>query len=288
VPINAVVTLWYQSKLAESGKESPHLRSVHQWLEKLGNAFPAIPAASLTVADLRGHIEAASSNAKSRRDGRARVVALWKFAATHGIFVSTEADKLPAYKAGVDKSVVIWTPGEMKKLIDGCPAEFLPWLLISSFSGMRSEEVAPKLKSRKLWLRPDAPEYSKPPLRWEWIKLAAGYIDLPAECSKVRKRRLVPIAPTLKAWLKHLKHPKTGIVCPRLPAEHVCGSLGKLAGGWRKNALRHSYGSYRAAATKDLPALAIEMGTSVAMIEKHYREAVSESEAGKYWGILPG
>ncbi len=269
------MTQWRESKLAEiHGVETPHLRNVFQWLEKLGKAFPDVPASSLTVSELRAHIESDTATAKSRRDRRARIIALWKFANTHGIFTSTEADKLPNYKGGVDKSVDIWTPKEMRALLDGCPTEFLPWLVIAGFSGLRSQEIA-------------AAGDTKPRLRWEWIKRKEGHIDLPAECSKVKKRRLVPITPTLEKWLAKINPPKSGVVCVRLPAECVCGQLGKLVGGWRKNALRHSYGSYRAAENKDLPALAIEMGTSVVMIEKHYREAVTESEAAKYWGLLP-
>lgn len=277
VPLNVAVTRWCESKLAEvHGKESPHLRNVRLWLEKFAKAFPGVPAASLTVEQLRKHIETGTDNPKSRRDARTRIVTLWRFARTHDLFDSTEADKLPTYRSAADKSVVIWTPAEMKKLLAGTPAEFLPWLVCACFSGLRSQEIAPR-------------EGDKPPLRWENFRRTSegGHIDLPAASSKVRKRRLVPITPTLAAWLDHIDPPATGIVCPRLPAEHVTGTIGKLVKGWKKNALRHSYGSYRAAITKNLAELALEMGTSVVMIEKHYREAVEPETAAKYWNLIP-
>lgn len=278
--LTVVVARWCESKLAEvHGKESPHLRNVRQWLEKFAKAFPLVPASSITVEQLRKHIESATDNPKSRRDARTRIVTLWRFARTHDLFDSTEADKLPTYRSAADKSVVIWTPAEMKKLLTGCPAEFLPWLVLASFSGLRSQEISSK-------------EGDKPLLRWENIRRASevggfGNIDLPAAASKVRKRRLIPITPTLAAWLDHIEPPTTGIICPRLPAEHVTGTIGKLVNGWKKNALRHSYGSYRAAITKNLAELALEMGTSVVMIEKHYREAVGEEVAAKYWNLIP-
>jgi len=277
IPLSSAVANWHESKLAElHGKESPHLRNVHQWLEKLGKAFPDLTAAEITVEQIRAHIEGATKNPKTRRDARARVVALWKFARTHDLFDSAEADKLPNYRGGVDKSVDIWTVAEMRQLLTGVPEEFLPWLVLAAFSGLRSQEIAPA-------------RGTKPPLQWENIRRESegGHIDLPAACSKVGKRRLLPITPTLGAWLDRINPPATGVICPRLPAEHVCGFIGNLVGGWRKNALRHSYGSYRAAGLKDLPALAIEMGTSVAMIEKHYREAVTESAAESYWSLTP-
>ncbi len=114
-----------------------------------------------------------------------------------------------------------------------------------------------------------------------------GHIEVPAQISKVRKRRLVPILPTLAAWLDRIQPPATGIICPRHPAEHITKDLGGAVGRWRKNASRHTYGSWRAAETNDLPALALEMGTSYAMIEKHYREAVSAAHSATYRFLTP-
>ena len=72
-----------------------------------------------------------------------------------------------------------------------------------------------------------------------------------------------------------------------LPFALTVGGGPFVVGGWRKNALRHSYGSYRAAQIKDLQALAIEMGTSYPMIEKHYREAVTPATAEAFWSLTP-
>lgn len=272
--IKHVLDIWHSHKLAElSGKESAHLRIVYQWLEKLAQALPG-PADRITAAELQAHIEAASSNGKSRKDGRARVAALWSFAGKQDIFHSTAPEKLPKYKADKRDTIEFWSPSEMTTLLKRCPSEFLPWLVLASFSGLRSEEICPK-------------PGTKPPLRWEWIKRSQGVIDLPAKLSKVKKRRLVPITPTLEKWLNHINPPKTGIVCERLPAVYATNDLGATVGGWKKNALRHSYGSYRAADTKDLAAMAIEMGTSEKMIEDHYREAVEESIAAIYWSLAP-
>lgn len=275
-PLPVVVARWHASKVAEleGGKETPHLRNVRQWLEKLAKTFDGRPAASLTVDELRGYIEGCTRVSKSRGDLRMRVVALWKFAETHGLFSSSEADKLPSYKAATREEVSKWTIDEMKALLGAVPDEFLPWFLLATFSGLRSEEISAK-------------PGTKPLLDWSAVKLEQKVIILPATISKVRKRRLVPITPTLKAWLEAIKPPKSGPVCARYPAVHITKELGKMVGGWRKNDCRHSYGSYRAAEKKDLPALAIEMGTSYPMIEKHYREAVSEKEAKAYWRIFP-
>lgn len=64
--------------------------------------------------------------------------------------------------------------------------------------------------------------------------------------------------------------------------------LRKLHPGlWKKNALRHSYGTYRTAQTQDMPRVALEMGNSVEMIKKHYFEAVSEAEGHAWFSNYP-
>jgi len=54
-----------------------------------------------------------------------------------------------------------------------------------------------------------------------------------------------------------------------------------------KNGGRHSYISYRCAETKDIAAVADEVGNSVGVIKKCYRAVVEKSAAKKYFAIRP-
>ena len=56
---------------------------------------------------------------------------------------------------------------------------------------------------------------------------------------------------------------------------------------WKKNALRHSFISYRVADTQNVNQTALECGNSPAVIFKHYRELVRPAEATKWFGIAP-
>jgi hypothetical protein len=57
---------------------------------------------------------------------------------------------------------------------------------------------------------------------------------------------------------------------------------------WPKNGLRHSFASYRLAATHDAPRVAAELGhTSPQMLYSTYRELVLPEEAQRYWKIVP-
>ena len=56
---------------------------------------------------------------------------------------------------------------------------------------------------------------------------------------------------------------------------------------WQKNALRHSFISYRVADTQNVNQTALECGNSPSIIFKHYRELVRPAEAKKWFGIAP-
>ena len=61
----------------------------------------------------------------------------------------------------------------------------------------------------------------------------------------------------------------------------------KLA-NWPNNGLRHSFASYRLAAIRDAPRVAMELGhTSPQMLFSTYREVVRPEEAERYWKIKP-
>ena len=56
---------------------------------------------------------------------------------------------------------------------------------------------------------------------------------------------------------------------------------------WKKNALRHSYISYRVAEVQDVPKVALEAGNSAQIIFQHYRELVQAKDAKAWFGIFP-
>jgi len=56
---------------------------------------------------------------------------------------------------------------------------------------------------------------------------------------------------------------------------------------WKKNALRHSYASYRLAECADASRVSLEMGNTPQMVFRHYRELVKQADAEKWFGIVP-
>ena len=62
----------------------------------------------------------------------------------------------------------------------------------------------------------------------------------------------------------------------------------KAAGfSWKRNALRHSFCSYRLAQTQDAARVALEAGNSPQMLFQHYRELVTPKDAKRWFAIAP-
>ena len=197
----------------------------------------------------------------------------------------TAAERSDKVKVEVG-TVVIWTPQELKTMLETVRADYLPWLVIQAFAGVRTSELFPEQRHGS----------TKEPLKWENVKLDREdpFIEIPANCSKTDERRLIPICDTLKSWLESI-HKGTGRVCPaKSPScrnhkeSTVIEQLKTAIGGdWKSNALRHSFGSYRTAQTKNLGEVSLEMGNSVPTIKRHYHEYVTPKEAEQWFALSP-
>ena len=102
-----------------------------------------------------------------------------------------------------------------------------------------------------------------------------------------KARRLMPLLPNLRVWLEPIRKTE-GPVC-LVPNLHFrLNYLGDKAGvGWRQNALRHSYASYRLADMPDAAKVALEMGNSPEKLFRHYRELVTPDAAKEWFAIMP-
>ena len=181
-----------------------------------------------------------------------------------------------------------FAPWEMQFLLAHVREKFLPWLALNAFSGIRLEEI---VLSREASRRKDS-------LRWEDFDWTAREIAVRPETSKTGRARRVPIIDNLFEWLAPW-HSAKGEVCETHPADYEARRIVEQANkalekaddarriAWRKNALRHSYGSYRMAIIQNKHQLAYEMGNSVEMIDAHYHNPRPAADARAYFAIAP-
>ena len=186
---------------------------------------------------------------------------------------TTEAEKVePIQKLPGEANVL--TPAQMQTLLDNVREEYLPWLVIGGFAGIRSEEIAPDYTSKKSGLM------------WEDFDWQHQVIIVRSATSKTREEREVPISENLAQWLAPYRN-ATGPVCPHRPSNYETGRLGTFIGGWKHNALRDSFCSYRARITQNVPQVSYEMGNSIAMVKKSYHRRQPIQTAQEWFDLRP-
>jgi integrase len=202
-------------------------------------------------------------------------------------WLSKEIDLLEQFEKRKEEGgeIEIFTPKELRLLLDAADPEFATCIAIQAFAGVRSEELQR--------------------LTWADLERREGYIEVAASKAKTAARRITPIPDNLASWLRNA--PRNGkLVWPHRnqsfyekqeAAVRAAQEAENLRNAktpskamtikWKHNALRHSFISYRVAETQDMPKAALETGTSVQKIIQHYRELVTPREAKEWFGIIP-
>ena len=254
-----------------NGSSEIHVRNCKDYLGRLTGQMRA-NIADVTTAELNKFIRSQKTlGPVSRNSLRGTIVSMFRFAKRQGYLHpdrDTAADMTESCKVP-ETEITIYTPEEMRKMLLASHARLLPVLAIGAFAGIRTAEIKR--------------------LHWEDIKWDRGHIEIAGRKAKTASRRLVPLTDNLKEWLKPWRD-ETGEI---VSFDDVSGALCDVAlkagipGGWRRNALRHSFISYRVAKTGDVPRTALEAGNSPEMIFRHYREVVDGQSAEEWFGITP-
>lgn len=169
----------------------------------------------------------------------------------------------------------IISPGDLKKLLQAAldhDKGMLFRLVLAAFCGLRRSEC--------VRITPDA------------ILDEKDEVFVSASIAKTGKQRFVPLPTAAKAWLALAKYEPPPDEIDRLHENRHGRCLKKLAeiAGivLPHNALRHSFASYAAAKTHDIPRVSMWLGhTSSNMTEKHYREGVRAAEGEAWFNIFP-
>ena len=107
-------------------------------------------------------------------------------------------------------------------------------------------------------------------IRWESFKWDKRIIDLDPAITKINERRHVPLCDRLIDLLMPVRRESGPVINLKKPEDET-ERLARMTGiPWRRNALRHSFCSYRVAITGDIPLVSTESGNSVQMIKRCY------------------
>jgi integrase len=205
----------------------------------------------------------------------------------------TEARKVSII-ARIRTNIGVVSPELMRLFLDKVSEEWLPWMCIAAFSGIRTDEIILD-RNAASW---------KDPLKWDDFDWRNREICIRVETSKTGIARRVPISDNLLAWLEAHVDAK-GYVCPPggqqwrpdnerrrilavLKKEEPKDAKGNpIAVDYPDNAFRHSYISNRLAIVRSMAQVAIECGTSESRIKANYNSPRPLSEAQAYFAIFP-
>jgi integrase len=265
----------------DEGLSELYLRDLKLRGGKFAKAFQC-NLTSVLMNEIREWLQAMPVANRTRNNCRLAVQTLFAFAKSRKYLPSdwNEFDSIPLWKIK-HKQVEIYTPEEFKILLTQAPNTLLPFLVIGAFAGLRTAEIER--------------------LYWSKINLESGFITVDASIAKTNSRRLIPIQPNLKLWLKcyaksngpviELAGTSSAIYRFIEDSRLIDPQNPKLklppAVEWRRNALRHSFCSYRLAQIKNAAEVALEAGNSPKIIFQHYRELVAPQEAAKWFSIVP-
>jgi integrase len=252
-------------------------------LSRFVKDFEKRAVATITARELDDWLASLAVTAGTRNTFRRDLRTLFSYCEKHGYCQTNEASKTERAKE-INKPTEILTVEQATALLNACDDDMLPYMAISLFAGLRAEEVQK--------------------LDWSEVDFDSGLIEVTAAKAKTRRRRHVPIAENLAAWIRPLAKLRGSVtpthlrkrfdMCRRIVGFGAPGTetdeekrVGVKLTKWPQNSMRHSYGTYRLEQCHDAARVSLEMGNSPQVVFAHYRHLVKPRDAERYWKIAP-
>lgn len=248
------------------GSSPRHIDDLKSRLERFARSFQCA-ISSVMASDIDQFFRDIGLSARSVNNYRTAISNLFGFARMRQ-YAPKDHDpvsEVAPWKELV-KPVPILSPTEMRRLLSVATRDFIPYLSIAGFAGLRQSEIE----------------------RLTWEQVSPKHIRVPPGTNhRAKSNRVVPVHPNLERWLDVYKKGE-GPVVRWANVSNVLVEHFKAAGiGPRHNALRHSFASYRLAQVEDAAKVAHEMGNSPAMVYRHYREVVTPEQAQEWFALVP-
>lgn len=257
----------------QEGVGAYHLNDLETRIGKFKTAFTGY-IDDITTDQINKWLTGLGLEPRTQNNYRSAVVQLFNFAKAKPKalpqWLPHVADDVLIVKEPV-KDTEIYTPQEIRTILDNCPEDLIPCVAIRAFSGLRNEELFK--------------------LSWEEIDLKGGWIKLKKATTKLRARRIIPISSNLQEWLRdHAKKKgsfQPGYSTAKTLSEAISHAISESGVTTKRNALRNCYTSYRLAILSDIAKVAEETGNSPDIIKEEYLELVTPDQAKEWFSIAP-
>jgi len=258
------------------GKSVLRLKQLANVLDRFATNFN-VEVHTITPNQISAYLTSLALSERSRRNHRDVIGFFNRWLVLRGFLPKGTdwLDGVQKYSARKLGEITIYSPDEMRRLIEAADEKILPMIVIGGFAGLRHAEIAR--------------------LNWQDIDLEEGFIEVKAENAKTETRRIVPLKANLKAFLAPLAK-KTGKVVPLVNTVKQLLKTATDTGDdeneieameWKHNALRHTFISARVAESGDVPRVADEAGNSPQVIRTNYLKRMRPAAAAEWFAIKP-
>ncbi len=261
------------------------MKSYEAFLPALAGEIGDAPISTVVSATLEdwlheryGDEETETANPATFNTGRKRFVALWRWSRDKGYIadtVKTQADLMQPMRQGSQR-IGILTVENFARLLALVSAEHpdhLAVAVMAGFTGLRRSELHAQ--------------------SWEDVDLKRGLLRVTAAKKGTVAYRLVHLCPSAVEWLagchRQEKDTVRGItpISPPWGVDRLRTFARKAELECPENGFRHSFVSYRCAATGNVAETSQEAGNSAAVVFKHYRELVAKDDGAAWFALTP-
>ena len=211
-------------------------------------------------------------NASTFNSHRRRMVALWKWARDEGYLPRNAQTEIEQVKTMREESqpigiLSVQNYASILELMQKKHPAYLATTVLAGFAGLRRKELHAQ--------------------RWDQIDLKRGLLTVTKAKRNTPSMRIVHLCPAAVEWLLGCK--RTGeLVSPAWAVDRIRVYAQEAKIPCPPNAFRHSFITYRVAATGNVDETALEAGNSRDIVFKHYRELASKDDGKEWFSIGAG
>lgn len=248
-------------------------RSIKREMETFSRWFPKAVLPQLTPETLNTFLERGSVSLKGFNNRRGILSTFFKFARRKGWISSNPIKKIPqlriAHRRGSATTISADQAAELMRFLEDYEnGALVPYFALCLFAGVR----------------PCYREGEMSRLKAPSVNLDTGVIHIEPEVSKVRMKRMVTVQPNLAAWLRAYPIRRHPLIPKRMWALHGF-VFRKFALSY--DVLRHTFISMHVGKFRSIAEAALQAGNSEEIIRRHYLNLKSQTEASRFFEILP-
>lgn len=266
----------YLAALKSDGVGKFYLRDNRTRLGAFVDQFSGRELTSITTGEMQQRLRAMQVGPRTKNNYRDNIATFFRWAQTEGYLpknVATEADELKVIRA--PSEIHIHTLETAAALLHGAEEHdprCIHYLALGYFAFIRPTEITRMTDAN---------------IRFEHNDIEILPAIAKGERRRAGRRRLIPIQPSLMAWLESYPLPR-GKLTMYKTREFVRRLVRKLKIDWHHDVMRHTGISHAVAMTQNVDQVALWAGNSRDIIYENYLNQVPEREGKLFFSsILP-